>query len=105
MNDAAPWPTAAEIDAMPDDILRQWYWQPIAAQTPAQQSLIRRAASRLFSPPKIAPVYLPLPAQDDAHGPRRELQKPAPKITPKAKPEEPAEQSSLDIFKSLFRKP
>lgn len=91
---------------MPDDILRQWFWQPLAAVTREQQSTVRRAASRLFSPPKIAPVYIPvLEPKPEAE---KWSPKPAkkPQLSPKSTPEkvEP-DQATLDIFKSLFRKP
>lgn len=100
------WPSMNDIDELPEDILRRWFWQPIAAVTKEQQATVRRAASRLFSPPKIAPVYLPAPE------PKTEAEKWSPKpsqkpqLSPKPKPEVPAAQeSSLDIFNSLFRKP
>lgn len=94
------WPSIDEIDEMPDDILRRWFWQPLAAATREQQAIVRRAANRLFSPPKIAPIYLSLPAQEEPSGPRLETQKTAPAKAPEIQPEEP---SSLDLFKTLFR--
>lgn len=100
------WPSSAEIDAMPDDVLRQWFWQPMAALTTAHQSLIRRAAERLYHPPAVAPVYRFIE-------PVAETEKPEPKPVKKAKPVEAVkveptqkpEEDSLALFKSLFRTP
>lgn len=106
------WPSSAEIDAMPLDILSGWFWQPIPAVTADQQSLVRRAAERLHQPPAVAPVYRFIePAEAATPEPEKTAPKPvkkakappAIKAEPKPKPEAEPEQSSLDIFKSLFR--
>ena len=99
---------------MPFDILSLWFWQPIPALTADQHRLLRRAAERLHQPPVVAPVYRFIePAAAQAPEPEKVAPKPVkkakaaetPKAAPKPQPEAEPEQSSLDIFKSLFRKP
>lgn len=103
-----------EIDGMPDHVLRQWFWQPLAALTAEHRATLRSVAERLYQPPPVAPVYRFIePVDALAQEPEKPAPKPvkktksaeAPKVEPEPKPEAPPEQSSLDIFKSLFRNP
>ncbi len=106
------WPSIAEIEAMPLDILSGWFWQDLPAKTPEHQSLVRRAAERLHQPLAVPPVYRFIePVEPQAPKPEKEaptpLKKakaePVAKAAPEPKPEAEPEQSSLDIFKALFR--
>lgn len=96
------WLSVAEIDAMPLDILSQWFWQPLTADTAAKQSLVRRAAERLWQPPAVPPVYRFI---EPAKTLKKESEKTVKKAANMSEQEMQPEQSSLDIFKSLFRTP
>lgn len=106
------WPSMTALDAMPDHELKAWFWQPLAALTAEHRATLRSVAERLYQPPPLAPVYHFIePVAAPAEEPEKPAPKPVkkaklvepPKAEPEPKPEAPPEQSSLSIFKELFR--
>jgi hypothetical protein len=95
------WPSNAEIDAMPVDVLSQWFWQPIPAMTAEHQSIVRRAAKRLHQPPAVPPVYRFIdPDELKGQDTRKTTKMDKAKTPPDSAKETQPEQDSLSLFRA-----